>query len=174
MPPVQAVIRITGVEAVKQAFGTLERKLARKVIVQAERKALGPAKESLRSSWPVRTGVSRKSIRIKTSKGPRAFKGGNVALALMVGESGKQGDREAGIKRPWWAFLVEHGFHIGGKRIRRGGKTVGYKPLRTGSQVKHIPGKHLVRRALRSNESGMQSRMIAEILKGLDEIANKS
>jgi hypothetical protein len=174
MPSPHAVIKITGVEAVARAFRELGPKLARRVIVSAEKKALMAPKEMVRSLWPVRTGKSRKSIRVRASKGPRGWKKGNISLALLVGESGRKGDKQAGVKRPWWAFLIEHGFHTGGKRIRKAGKTVGYKQMRKGVQVREIPGKHIMRRALRSTEAAVKSRMTAEILKGIEEIASKA
>ena len=150
----------------------------RKVIVKAERDALKLAQSAVKGPWPVRTGASRRSIRIRASKGPRAWKSGNISLALLVGEAGKKGDKEAGIKRPWWAFLVERGFHTGGKRVRKGGKTVGYRAMRDLHglglrQVRFVPGKHIVRDALRSTEGAMSTVMINAILQGIETLAGK-
>jgi hypothetical protein len=165
MASIKGRIDIKGLAAVKRAFIELEPKLARKVIRQAERKALEPIKQSVQASAPVHSGKLKKSIRIRSAKGPRKSGRKTIATALLIGASGRKGDKEKGIVRPWWAFLIEFGWKVG-KRIRRGGKTVG----REGSGRK-IQGKHLVRTAMRSHESASLEIMRSEILAGIEREA---
>ena len=163
---------ITGLEEIKRAFKELGPKLARRVIRQAERKALKLPYGVAREAWPVHTGQSRKTIRIRTSKGPRGARNTTIAMALLVGEAGKKGDKEQGIKRAFWAFMIEHGFHTGAKRIRRGGKTVGYK-VKKGQSLVYHPGKFIMKHALKSTEATVKQIMTDEIIRGIEEVANK-
>lgn len=169
-----ASITITGVDAIAMAFKTLESKLARSVIAKAERKALKIPYAQAKAAWPVKSGASKKTIRINASKGPRRGRGSHtIAMSLLVGAAGQKGDKEKGIKRAWWAFLIEKGFHSGGKRIRKAGKTVGYSQMRPGVGVKKIAGKHIMKRTLKSTESMVRQVFTDEILKGIESIAGK-
>lgn len=164
---------ITGVAAIQKALRELEPKLAKKVIRKASRDAIKIPYAKAKSEWPVESGASKKSIRVRTSKGPRSAKKNSVSIALIVGQAGRPGDKEAGIKRPWWAFLIEHGFHVGGKRIRSGGKTTGYEPTKSGGTVRKIEGKHIMRRALKSKEGEVKEFMETRILAGIEQLANR-
>jgi HK97 gp10 family phage protein len=166
MPGVR--LKVEGLEAVKRAFKELEPKLARRVIKQAEMKALAPIKAAVMASAPEHTGALKKSIRIRSAKGPKNSGRKTIAMALLVGGSGSRTTRGGKkIARAWWAFLQEWGWTVG-KRIRSAGKVVG----RVGSG-KRIPGKHFVRGAMRSHESQAQQIMVSEILAGIEREASK-
>ena len=164
-----AKITVTGIKEVARAFRQLGPRLATRVVKQAERKALKVPYAAARSAWPVKTGRAKKSIKIKSWRGPRVFKS-SISLVLMVGGTGRKGDKAKGIVKPWWAFLNEEGFHSGGKRIRRGKKTIGYRPLKGQHVVRH-EGKHIMKRTLKSTESMIKEIMVAEIVKGVDAVA---
>ncbi len=68
-------------------------------------------------------------------------------IAVLVGESGQPGDAAKGIRRAFYTFMQEYGWTVG-RRIRKGGKTVGYRPAagRFGGRGVHkVPGKHFTR-----------------------------
>ena len=159
--------KIEGVEAVAKAFRELEPKLARKVVRQAERAALQPIKQAIVAAAPVRTGDLRRSVRIRTAKGPRSGGKKSIAMGVLVGGGSKGKAGKKTNKVPWWAFLQEWGWIVG-KRIRSGGKIIG----RQGSGRK-IPGKHFTRKAMRAHESQAQKIMTARILQGIENLANK-
>ena len=166
-----ASIKITGVEAIAKAFRELEPKLAKRVIRQAERNSLKTPYAQAKAAWPVLTGQSRRTIRIRTAKGPRGSRSHTIAMALLVGEASNGKAKKNGSKRVWWPFLIEQGFHTGGKRIRHGGKTIGYTQTRASVAVKKIPGRHIMKRTLRSNESTVRQIMTDQIIAGIERIA---
>ena len=163
-----ASIKITGLEAVQRAFKELEPKVARKVIRQAQRNAIGIPKAVAAHNTPVLTGAMKKSIRIRSSKGPRGSKGA-ISIALLIGAAAGAKSKK-GQTLPWWAFLIEHGWTIG-KRLRSGGKVVGRHKLAGGN--KRIPGKHIMKNALRQTEGQVKTQLTTEILAGIDREANK-
>lgn len=167
MPAAGAKVTITGLEAVKAAFKKIPDK-ARKIISTAERRALGIPKTAASARWPIRSGKSKRSIRLRVSKGPR---GANrkyvISLALLVGGSGAD---KKGKARPWWSFLVEFGWQIG-KRIRSAGKVVGRHKLAGGNR--RVPGKHIMRIALRSTEERVKQVMEQEIIAGIEREISK-
>ncbi len=165
-----AVLIVTGDEAIKRAFKELEPKIAKKVIRQASRKAMQIPRSMAQAIAPVHSGRYKKSIRVRTSKGPRSAKRGDISLALLVG-AGAGAKSKKGVTQPWWAWLVERGFHTGGKRIRKGGKVVGYVPKHKGGTVRHIPGKYIVKRVLKATESQVKQVMTMEILNGIEREA---
>jgi HK97 gp10 family phage protein len=161
----KARIKVTGIDAVRKAFKELEPKLARRVIQQAERKALAPIKAAIIAGAPENTGDLKRSVRIRIAKGPRKSGRRTIAMGILVGgaSKGKKGKKTG--KAPWWAFLMEWGWIVG-KRIRHAGKVVG----RLGSGRK-IPGKHFTKRAMRAHESQAQQIMKSEILAGIERLA---
>jgi hypothetical protein len=159
-----ARITISGFEAVRRAFKELEPKLARKVLKQAEKKALGVPRSQAIANTPVLSGRMKKSIRIRAAKGPRSAARGSVSMALLVGGAAG-GKNKKGVKLPWWAFLIERGWTLG-KRIRSGGKVVGRNKVAGGNR--HIAGKHIMKRALRATEGQIKQVMTVEILAGIE------
>jgi hypothetical protein len=168
-----ASVRITGIQAIQKALKELEPKLAKKVIRKASRDAIKIPYAKAKAEWPVESGASKKSIRVRTSKGPRSAQKNAISIALIVGQAGRPGDKEKGINRPWWPFLIERGFHVGGKRVRSGGKTTGYEPTKSGGAIKKIEGKFIMRRALKSTEGEVKEFMEIRILSGLEQLANR-
>jgi hypothetical protein len=165
-----ASIRITGLEAIARAFRELEPKLAKRVVRQAERNSLKTPYAQAKATWPVLSGQSKKTVRIRTAKGPRGSRSHTIATALLVGEASNGKAKKNGSKRVWWPFLIEQGFHTGGKRIRHGGKTIGYTQTRASVGVKKIAGRHIMRRTLRSNESTIRQVMTNAIVQGIEKI----
>lgn len=162
-----ASITITGLDAVKRAFRELEPKVARKVIKQAEKDALGIPKTQAQTIWPVKMGRSKRSIRIRVAKGPKGAPRGTISMALLVGGAGAD---KKGKARPWWSFLIEYGWTIG-KRIRSAGKVVGRHKLTGGN--KRIPGKHIMKKALRATEGRIKQIMTEKILQGIEREVKK-
>ena len=157
-------LNIQGMDALKRAFRELEPKLARKVIKQAQKKALAPMVAAIKAAEPVKSGRLRKSVRIRAAKGPRGASRKTIASALLVG-AGAGSKNKKGVDQPWWAWLIERGWTTG-KRIRSAGKVVG----RVGKQTK-VPGKHIVRREMRSHEGAAIQLVINEILEGIEREA---
>jgi hypothetical protein len=160
-------IKIDGLNALKRAMAELEPKVARRVVKQAMKRAMQPIADAIKSAVPVLSGKLRKSVRIRVSKGPRGAGRKVQAMAVLVGASGKRGDKEKGIVRPWWAYLIEQGWTTG-KRVRSGGKVVG----RIGKQTK-VPGKHIVRQQMRAHEARALEQVAAEILAGIEAEAGR-
>lgn len=170
-------ITIDGIEAAQRAFRELEPKLAKRTIVRAERDALGIPATAAKSQWPVKTGASKKTIRIRVSKGLRGG-GSQIAMALLVGQSGKSEKRGVSVGRgatkkiikPWYSSLQELGWTLG-KRIRKGGKVVGRVPGRGAG--KKIPGRHIMKAALRASEDRVKTVMTERILQGIEELGSR-
>lgn len=149
--------KVTGVEAVEKAFRDLPVNLARKVIRQAERKALKIPKAVISRTAPVKTGVGKKTLKILTSKGPAGSQKKNtIALALLIGRVKAKG---------WWMALQEFGWRTG-KHIRSGKEVVG----RVGKS-RHVLGKHFVKKAMQETESQVKDVMTKEILEGIERAA---
>jgi HK97 gp10 family phage protein len=148
---------VQGVDEIARAFRELEPKLARKVIRQAERKGLRIPLAVARGLAPVRTGKGRRSLRIRSSKGPRSGAKKQIAMALLVGDAHGP---------TWYMFLQEHGYHTG-KRIRHAGKVIGRS---VGSRP--IPGKRFMRQALRSSEEQVKQIISSEIVAGIEREAH--
>jgi len=168
----RTTFNVEGVEAAQRAFKRLEPKLAKRVIRKAARKSAKIFQAAIKAATPVRSGALLKSVRVRASKGTRSFPRGQIAIAVLFGEAGKKGDKEQGIRRPFYGFMVDHGFHVGGKRIRRGGKTVGCKAKKNRT-VRYIPGKHVVKKALKSKENEAKAMLISEIASGIEAEAAK-
>lgn len=164
MPAAGVKLNIKGLDAVKRAFRELEPKLARRVIKQAQKKALAPIVSAIKAAMPVKSGKLRKSVRIRAAKGPKGSGRKTIASAVLVG-AGAGGKNKKGEKLPWWAYLIEFGWTTG-KRIRSAGKVVG----RVGKQTK-VEGKHIVRREMRSHESAAMEIVTREILEGIEREA---
>jgi len=161
-------LKIEGLEAVKKGFKELEGKIARRVIKKAEVKALAPIKAAVLATVPEHSGKLKRSVRVRSAKGPKGSGRKTIAMALLVGGSGAKTSRGGKkIARAWWAFLQEWGWIVG-KRVRKAGKVVG----RQGSGKK-VPGKHFTRNAMRSHESQAQQIMTSEILAGIEREAGK-
>jgi hypothetical protein len=158
-----ARVTVTGLDPVKRAFKELERKVARKVVRQAERTALGIPKSVAQSQWPIFTGKSKRSIRVRVARGPYgSVKKYTIAMGLIVGGTGAD---KKGKARPWWSSLIELGWTLG-KRIRHGEKVVGRHKVTGGN--KRIPGKHIMRKVMRATESRVKEVMTTEILAGIE------
>jgi len=170
--PVDFQFTVEGVEAVQRAFKELPKKLAKKVIRQAQRKGAKIFAQAIRANAPVgKTGKLKKSIKVRSSIGTKTFPKAQIAIAVLVGEAGRKGDKGAGIRRPFYTHMQEKGW-TAGKRIKRGGKVVGYKKGITGP-VRRIPGKHFAKRALVSKESQVRALVISEILEGIEREAKQ-
>jgi HK97 gp10 family phage protein len=167
----KTTVHIEGMEALKRAFKELEPKLAKKVIRQAERKGAKLFADEIRAHTPVKSGKLKKTVKVRTSKGPRGAKK-QIAMAVLVGQAGAGDDKSGGGKPAWYAYLQEKGFTIG-KRIRKAGKTVGYTPTGKRNSVGKVPGKFFVRHALKSKETSARELVVSEILAGVEREAGK-
>jgi hypothetical protein len=166
-------ITIKGDKEIEKALLQLEPKLAKKVIRQAERKALKIPKALATQNTPVLSGRMKKSIRIRSSKGRRTGQR-QIAMAFLIGAGNKKppGAPKQTKKehKPWWAFLIEYGWHTRGRKIRdEQGKTIGYLRFKGGRR--HIPGKFIMKHALKSTEASVQAVMKEEILAGVEREA---
>ncbi len=160
-------------DIIKRAFKELEPRIARKVIRQAERKAAKLFSAEILAHAPEDTGKLKRTVKVRSSKGPRSSKKGNLSIAVLVGQAGGKDQAGKGLKRAWYAYLQEKGFHVGA-RVRQGGKTVGYAPLagRLGSKgVRFIPGKRFVKNALRSKEGDARQLLLRLIAGGIEREA---
>jgi HK97 gp10 family phage protein len=165
-------LTIAGVDALRRAFKELEPRLARKVIRQAERRAAKLFAAEIKAHAPKDTGLLQRTVKVRTSKGPRSSKRGNVSIAVLVGQAGGEG-AGGSLKRAWYAYLQEKGWHVG-KRVRKAGKVVGYQPAAGnlgGGGVRKIPGKFFTKRALHSKESSARQLLVAEIAAGVEREA---
>jgi HK97 gp10 family phage protein len=165
-------LTVQGLELVKRAFKELEPRVARKVIRAAEREAAKVFAAEITAHAPEHSGKLRRTVKVRASKGPRSSKKGNISIAVLVGQAG--GPAAKGFKTAWYAYLQEKGFHVGGKRVRTAGKTVGYAPLagHLGSKgVRFIPGKRFTKRALRGKEGDARQKLMLRIAEGIEREA---
>jgi|SRR6516162_10097528 len=152
---------VSGADAIKKAFAELEPKLARKVIRKAVRDGAKDMAKKIKAVAPKRTGLGRRRIRVRSSKGPRGTKKA-IAMAVLTGEaSGGKGQHGHGGET-WYMWLQERGWKTG-KRIRQGGKVVG----RVGKVTK-VRGKRFVKRTMRQNEARIQRDIREMILAGIE------
>ena len=169
----KSAIDIRGMAEVKRAFALLEPKAAKKVIRQAERRAAKLFKAEILAHVPVDSGRLRRTVKVRASKGPRGLKK-SISIAVLVGQAG--GQRAAkGLKTAWYAHLQEKGYHVGGKRVRAGGKVTGYTRLggNLGAKgVRYIPGKHFTKNALRGKEAEARQKLAMWIAGGIEREAN--
>lgn len=160
-------ITIRGLAELKRAFKELEPRVARKVIRQAERSAAKLFQREILAHAPEKTGKLKATVKVRSSKGPRGSKRGNVSIAVLVGQAG--GPAAEGLKTAWYAYLQEAGFHVG-RRARKGGKTVGYTPV-GGRGVRFVPGKRFTKRALQSKEGEARQLLLRLIAGGIEREA---
>lgn len=163
-------LNIQGMAEVKRAFDTLEAKVAKKVIRRAERDAIGIFQAEILAHVPIATGRLKRTVKIRASKGPRGFKK-NIAIVVLAGQAG--GAQVTTGKSAWYGYLQEKGYHVG-KRIRKAGKVEGYIPLagHLGMRgVRHMPGKHFVKNALRSREADVRQKFLTALATGIEREA---
>ncbi len=160
----QVVFKLEGFDSLKRAFKELEPKLAKKVIRQSVRNGMKTVQAAAKENAPVDTGAGKRKIRVRTSKGPRGTKTRHtIAMAVLVGEA---------MRDTWYMWLQEFGYHIG-KRLRQGGKVIGYATTKTQPVVRVMPGLHFTRKAMRQKEAGVKAKMIQDILDGIEREASK-
>ena len=175
--PQKILFKVTGDAAIIKAFKTLGDKVSKGVVKPAAKRAAKKFEAAIRANAPERTGKLKRSLKVKTAKGPRSFKGRTViAFATIIGQGKPNAKQKAsGEKIPYYAFMQERGFHSG-KRVRQGQKVVGYVPAigRLGSQgVKYTPGRFFVKKALKANEDSIKTAMLSEIYAGIERIAEE-
>ena len=164
------VITIKGIDEIKKAFNELPRVIARKVVRQSIRAAMQIPKNEAQSQWPVQTGASRKSIRVRASRGPNGTsKANTIAIVVLVGKKGKGEKKKVGVTDPWYAQLTEEGWTLG-KRIRSGGKVVDRKVV---GGNRHIEGRHILEQILHTRGPAIQERLISDVLSGIEREAAK-
>ncbi len=123
----QVVLKLEGFDVLKKAFRDLEPKLAKKVIRQSVRNGMKTVQAAAKENAPVDTGAGKRKIKVRTSKGPRGTKVRHtIALVVLVGEAPRKGAKDS----TWYMWLQELGYHIG-KRLRQGGKVIGYATTKT-------------------------------------------
>jgi HK97 gp10 family phage protein len=167
-----SIVNIKGIAEVKRAFEELERVVARKVVRKAIRNAMQIPKNEVQSQWPVQSGASRKSVRVRASIGPRgSVKAKTIAIVVLIGRrhAGEK-KKEGAAASPWYAQLTEQGWTLG-KRIRRGGKVVSREKVAGGNR--HIEGRHILAGVLRSTAVTVQDRVISDVLAGIESEANR-
>ncbi len=159
------VLKLEGFEALQKAFKELEPNLAKKVIRKSVRNGMKVVQQAAKDNAPVRTGAGKRGIKVRTSKGPRGSRVRNtIALAVLAGQ--------ATPGETWYMWLQEMGYHIG-KRLRKGGKVIGYSPTQGRKAVIARAGLHFMRRAMRSKEPSVKARIIEDILLGIEREAGK-
>jgi HK97 gp10 family phage protein len=135
--------KISGLDAIAKAFEQLPGKLAKKVIRQSLRAGANTIKADAKADAPVDTGAGRKTVRVRTSKGPRgSVKKNTIAFGVLVGQA----------KGPaWYMALQEAGWETPSGR--------------------KVPGRHFMRRAMRSKEKSVQQQIAVDILEGIEREA---
>jgi HK97 gp10 family phage protein len=170
------LFKVTGDDKIIAAFKRLGPVVTDEIVKPAAKAAATTIRDAIRMLEPIRTGALHKSTKVKTSKGPAAFRGRKiVSFAVITGQTRPTaGQQRKGTRIPFYAFMQERGYHTGGKRIRKAGKVLGYKPRAETTVVRFIPGRWFVRRALKANEATVQARMLTRIYTGIDRIASRS
>lgn len=135
--------KVSGPKAIAKAFEQLPGKLAKKVIRQSLRKGANTVLAEMKSLAPKDTGAGRKSVRVRTSKGPRGSKRKNtIAFAVLAGEA---------LGPTWYMSLQDLGW-----------------TTRDGRKIK---GKHFGRRAMRAKDRTVQEQIAVDILEGIEREA---
>ena len=165
----QVILKLKGFGALKKAFRELEPKVAKKVIRQSVRSGMKIVQKAAKENAPIRSGRGKRRIKVRTSKGPRGTRlRHTIALAVLVGESPRKGDKDS----TWYMWLQEFGYHIG-KRLRQGQKVIGYTTTKYQPVVRKMPGLHFTRAAMRAKESEVKQNIIQNILDGIEREAGK-
>ncbi len=165
-------VTITGDAEIAKALRALGPVVARKIVEPEAKFAAAVFQSILKGVVPVDKGMLRKSVKVKTSKGPRGFpKGESIAFGVIVGQTKpSKAQRTKGTKIAYYAGMQEMGYHVGGTKIKKGGLTVGYKQRtdRLGSKgVKFMPGRHFVKRTLKTYERPIRDHMEQKIVAGI-------
>lgn len=115
---------LTGVKAIDKALKQLTPALAKKAIRQGMRVALKPVQSEVKRRAPVRTGRTRKAVKIRAGK---SRKKGSINLKVVIGKGDFTGDQ-------FYASFQEFGWTTGkrGNGIHRGRKRPHAR--------RHIPG----------------------------------
>ncbi len=171
----EPLFNVTGDLSIIQAFKRLERNVGRQIAAPAVRRANERFQAAIAPHVPVRTGKLLKSLKIRSSKGPRDFrKGGVVASAVIIGQSKPtKAQARKGTKIPFYAYMIERGFHLG-KKISESGKATRYVASRWShrhKEVQYVPGKHFVKKVLRAKEAAVMEALLYQLYAGVDRIA---
>jgi HK97 gp10 family phage protein len=172
--PQKQLFKVTGDKKIIDAFRKFGPAFSKQVAKPAAKRAAAKFQSAIRARTPVASGKMRRSIRVRTAKGPRGFAGRTVvAFATMIGQAKPTKSQLAKkTKIPYYAFMQEKGYHIG-KRQRTGSKVTGYTPHVGKSVVRFMPGRHFVKRALKANEGKIGAAMLQEMYDGIDRMAER-
>ncbi len=148
-----------GAKPVERAFRLLPKTVARKVVVQAMRKAMKPIASQVKINAPIRTGATVTAVKVKAAK--RSRKG--FGIDVRIGEGDFKGDQ-------FYAAMVEYG-------------TKDRRKKSTGQHVGKVKPRRFMRRAFRqkadmarriaSNEIGRGILREAKALKSAGETTPK-
>ena len=139
---------LTGVKGIDRALKQLEPALAKKAIRQGMRAALRPVKQAVRMAAPVRTGATKKAVKIRASK---SRKKGVIGINVQIGKGDYQGER-------FYASFQEFGWKTGKRRdgVHKGRKRPHAR--------RPIPGKHFMKKAFDATKDKARDDAQAAIL----------
>ena len=129
-------LTILGRKPIDRAFQELPKRVAKKVVTQAMRRAMKPVATQVRANAPVQTGATKGAVKVRAAKRSRKGFGINV----QIGEGDFKGDTFA-------AAFVEYGTQ---KRRKKS----------TGQYVGQVRARHFMRRAYKQKKS--EARRLAD------------
>jgi hypothetical protein len=135
-----AKFKIEGLTGVTRALAVLPDRVAKKVIRQSIRKALGPVRSAVKAAAPVGTsGQIKKNVKLRSAKVRRK---GSISFNVQIGNAANGGTDYSG--KQYYAAFREFGHRIirGGRRSH--GVTSG------GQEVGRVEGSHFMEHAFHS------------------------
>ncbi len=85
---VRHLFKVTGDARIISALKTLGPRVTLDVVKPAAKDAAKTIQQAIKPTTPYRTGALRKSVKVKTAKGPAVFRGRKVvAFAVIVGQT---------------------------------------------------------------------------------------
>ena len=136
----EAFFSLTGNKALDAKFLSLPLKVRKKILRTSLRPPMKPMHAAARAGAPVRTGRTRRSVKLKAQKRTRK---GKIGLNLLTTEKHDPYFKE----HMFYPHLVEKGY-------RRGRRTAGIRSKAVADTRQVVEGRHFIRRAFERHAPG--------------------
>ena len=162
-------IQLRGDKELLAALDQVKTNVAKKVLGKSLKTAAGVEADYYRGNAPVKSGLTRGSIRVRPTKRSR------VRLGYVVRVSADLATSLFGKGGSFYAGFVNFGWHMGRRRRRQQrlgpGYTEAQQPLET---RKAIPGTHWMEKASDDADSTMRQVFGDTLARGIEDEVNKS
>jgi HK97 gp10 family phage protein len=153
-------VQVQGAKELEAKMKALPEKVSKKLAKKALREGCKILQKQAKSNVPVRTGLTKKNIRIKVGKAQK----GSVAVMVTIGKKMFQG-------KAFYAAFQEFGWFTG-KRLRGHKTKASYEAASHAAGRKAVAGKHFMEKAYDAKhdeaaqkaEDSLRDQIIKEVL----------